>query len=48
MLYQTFLGSACLPACSTVYYRTEARQELIKEGYKKGIKKKKTNEGTRY
>jgi hypothetical protein len=30
-----------LPACSRAYYRTERRQELIKEGYKKGIKKDK-------
>jgi len=29
-----------LPACSRVYYRTEMRQELIKEGHKKELRKK--------
>ena len=40
-----------LPACSRVYCKAETRQELIKEGYKKIIKKerkRKQNEGTRY
>jgi len=36
-----------LPACSRVYYKTETRQELIKEGYKKGIKKERKKERKR-